>query len=96
MADRSIETKSPFSAARSTPLRVPNRARSASSSASTSESSTVTGLTVTATPLRSGSSISGRTSTSAVNVSSWPSSILVTSISGWPSGLTSEAVTASL
>ena len=82
VADRSIETKSPSSTARSTPVRVPNRARSDCSSLSMSSSLTSIGSTVTLRALRSGSVISGRMSTSAVNTSSWPSSILVISISG--------------
>ena len=43
---------------------------------------------------RSGTVISGRTSTSAVKASVWPSSISVTSISGWPSGVSEFSVTA--
>ena len=95
-AVRSIETKSPSCTARSTAFSVPNRARSASSSASTSASATSIGSTVIVSALRSGRSISGRTSTSAVNTSSSPSSILVTSMSGSPIGRTSVVVTASL
>ncbi len=82
VADRSMDTKSPSSTDRSTPVRVPNRARSDCSSLSMSSSLTSIGSTVTFRALRSGSVISGRMSTSAVNTSSWPSSILVISISG--------------
>lgn len=54
------------------------------------------GSTSTLMELKSGSSISGgRTSTSAVNSRSSPSSILVTSISGWPMAFTPALVTAS-
>ena len=67
VADRSSSTKSPSAAGRSTPVRVPNRARRFSSCSSTSASSTSTSSTVTAMSSRSGSVISGRTSTSAVN-----------------------------
>ena len=63
---------------------------------STSSSLTSMGSTVMVSADRSGSSISGRMSTSAVNVRSSPYSLLVTSISGCPSGWTSELATASL
>ncbi len=85
-ADRSMETKSPSSTARSTPTREPKRSRSAVSRSSTSSSDALTSSTSTAMPSRSGSSISGRTSVSTVNSRSWPSSsgTAVTSTSGWP------------
>src|SRR5215207_1785960 len=71
-------------------------ARRLSSSSVTAASSTSTSSTVTVMPSRSGSEISGRTSTSAVNARWSPSAISVTSMSGRPIGLTSSAeVTAS-
>ena len=96
VADRSIETKSPVSAARSTPVRVPKRFCSDSSSALTSSSSISMASTVRVSAEKSGRSISGRMSTSAVNTSSSLSSSLVISISGCPRGCSDSAVMASL
>ena len=56
---------------------------------STSSGVTTAVSTVTGSPCRSGISNRGRTSTSAVNASSLPSSSLVISRSGWPSANTS-------
>ena len=96
VAARSIWTKSSFAAARSTPVRVAKRARRLSSASSTSASVTAASSTCTASDDSSGSVISGRTSTSAVNARRSLSAISVTSISGCPSGDTSSAeVTAS-
>ena len=95
VADRSTLTKSPIWAGRGTPVRVPKRARNESSCSETSASSTTIGSTVTASSPKAGTMISGRTSTSAVKVSSSPSSSLVTSISGWPSTLSSALLIAS-
>ena len=53
-ADRSRETKSPSSTARSTPTRLPKRSRSAVSRSSTSSSEALTSSTSTAMPSRSG------------------------------------------
>ena len=96
-ADRSRDTKSPSSTARSTPTRLPKRSRSAVSRSSTSSSEALTSSTSTAMPSRSGSSISGRTSVSTVNSRSWPSSsgTAVTSTSGWPMARTFSASAAS-
>ena len=58
-ADRSMETKSPSSTARSTPTREPKRSRSAVRRSSTSSSEALTSSTSTAMPSRSGSSICG-------------------------------------
>ncbi len=52
--------------------------------------------TVTLSVAKSGSSNLGRTSTSAVNVSSLPSSSWVISTSGWPRTKTSASCTALL
>ncbi|EUA87327.1 hypothetical protein I551_6081 [Mycobacterium ulcerans str. Harvey] len=57
---------------RSTPVSVPNRARNDSNSALTSSSVASIASTETDSPVRSGSAISGRTSTSAVKARSWP------------------------
>jgi hypothetical protein len=53
LALRSIETKSPFSTVRSTPLRVPNRSCSAMSRASTSSGEAFASSTSTVIPLKS-------------------------------------------
>ena len=53
-ADRSMETKSPSSTARSTPVRVPKRARRFCSSVSTSSSVTSMGSTSILSASRSG------------------------------------------
>ncbi len=89
-------TTSPSAAARSTVFVVANRSRSASICSSTSESATSRSSTVTAISDRSGISIFGRTSTSAVNARVCPSSIFSISISGWPSTPSCSAPTASL
>ena len=87
-ADRSMETKSPSSTARSTPLRVPKRSRSAVSRSSTSSSVAVDLVDLDGDALEVGQLDLGRTSTSTVNLRSWPSSAgtSVTSTSGWPIG----------
>ena len=82
VADRSITTKSSFAAGRCTPVSVPKRAWSPFSWSSTSASVTSAASTDTEIVEKSGSSIEGRTSTSAVKAILSPSSIEVTSISG--------------
>ena len=58
-ADRSMDTKSPSSTARSTPTREPKRSRSAVRRSSTSSSDALTSSTSTVMPSRSGSSTCG-------------------------------------
>jgi hypothetical protein len=80
-----METKSPFSAGRCTPLSEANRSRSELRYSSTSSGVTLALSMVTEMASRSGSSILGRMSTSAVKDSSLPSSRPVISTSGRPS-----------
>src|SRR5580698_4022540 len=84
-----METKSSSATGRSSPLSEANRSLSAPMYSSTWSGVTSASSTVTGIPSRSGMSNFGRTSTSAVNVSSLPSSSFVTSRSGWPSAKTS-------
>ena len=84
-----METKSPSATGLSVPLSEANRSRSAPMYSSTWSGVTSALSTVTGIPSISGMSNFGRTSTSAVNASSLPSSSLVTSTSGWPSANTS-------
>ncbi len=97
---RSMVTKSPVLALRPTDFREPKRARRLSSSVSTSSSVTSTASTVSLALLRSGSSMTGRTVTSAVKAS-WPPFSPValgsstTSTSGWSMGTRSASVMAS-
>ena len=81
--------------ARSTVLSVANRSRSPSSCSSISSSPIASASTVDLDGRSaSGRVISGRTSTSAVNFSGWPSANSVISTSGRPSVLTSCSRTA--
>ena len=84
VAIKSSETKSPFSTAFSTVVKVPKRARSASTCSATSASETTTSSTVKVIFEKSGSFSSGRTSTSAVNENFSRSTNSVTSIFGRP------------
>ena len=83
---RSMTTKSPSAAARSTSTRVAKRSRSAATCSSTSSSLTATSSTCAVRSSYAGRVISGLTSTSAVNSRDSLSSRRVTSISGWASG----------
>lgn len=90
----SMTAKSPFFSLRVVSFSSPKRARRLSSSAFTASSSTLSASTLTEMAEKSGTVISGRMSTSAVNCTSSLSSILVMSICGWPSGLSSFSVIA--
>ncbi len=95
VALRSITTKSPSAAARSTVLSEEKRRRWDSRSASMSSSETSSASTVTFRVAKSGSSYSGVTSVSTTNSNGLPSSIGLTSVSsGRPSAFTSFSVTA--
>ena len=95
LATRDRVTMSPSAAGRSAVVRLPKRRRRTSSWSSTMPSATSSVSTSTEMPAGSGTSNSGRTSTSAVNSMRSPSSSLVTSTSGCASGVSWLAVTAS-
>ena len=82
----SMVTKLSSATGSSTSFSSANRSRSRSSSLFTASSSSPRAGTCTDTSVKSGRVISGRTSTSAVNSMTSPSSILVRSSLGWPRG----------